>query len=148
MKKLLFLVTLISIFAFSSACFAAGNSAALGVEEQNTDTMLSSLISGSYSNVEKFCSEDLKKTLNADTFKSLQSDITTHFGAMKETHLIAWERFDQGDRLTYLAAFEKEPAVACTFLFAKDGKLLNFSLSPLKANEQPASGDAASQPAE
>lgn len=42
---------------------------------------------------------------------------------MKETKFHSFERFDQGDRVTYIAAFSKENVVIMTFMFGKDAKL-------------------------
>ena len=41
----------------------------------------------------------------------------------KKLSSIIFQRFDQGDRVTYVAAFDKEQAVAIMLAFDKDKKL-------------------------
>ena len=56
-------------------------------------------------------------------------------GTLKEAKFYSYQRFDQGDRVTYLASFDKENIVAIVFSFDKDKKLTNFVLSPMQAQQ-------------
>ena len=46
-----------------------------------------------------------------------------------------FQRFDQGDRVTYVAAFDKEQAVAIMLAFDKDKKLTDYVFTPLQVEE-------------
>lgn len=81
-------------------------------------------------------SAELGKTMDQKNFAAIQSQVKKQFGSLKETKFHSFERFDQGDRVTYIAAFSKENVVIMTFMFGKDAKLQNFSFSPYKAPEK------------
>lgn len=114
MKKLVLVLTMLLAFACSSLAFAADGYAALAPT----------------------LSADLNKALGEKNFAAIQSQVKKQFGSLKETKFHSFERFDQGDRVTYIAAFSKENVVIMTFMFGKDAKLQNFSFSPYKAPEK------------
>ena len=65
---------------------------------------------------------------------NVKDDIVSEGG--KETKFFSFERYDQADKVTYIAGFSKEKIVVMSFVFGKDAKLQNFSFSPYKAPEQ------------
>ena len=80
-------------------------------------------------------SANLKKAVTEKAFTDLQKQVKQKMGTMKEAKLFAFQRFDQADRLTYIASFSKEKMVSVVFVFDKQSKLLDFAFTPV---QQPA----------
>ena len=134
MKKLVLVLTMLLAFACSSLAFAA-DGGDLNKEQKTAEKMMTSLdvdAATGYAALAPTLSADLNKALGEKNFAAIQSQVKKQFGSLKET----FERFDQGDRVTYIAAFSKENVVIMTFMFGKDAKLQNFSFSPYKAPEK------------
>ena len=137
MKKLVLVLTMLLAFACSSLAFAADGGDLN--KEQKTAEMMTSLdvdAAAGYAALAPTLSADLNKALGEKNFAAIQSQVKKQFGSLKETKFHSFERFDQGDRVTYIAAFSKENVVIMTFMFGKDTKLQNFSFSPYKAPEK------------
>jgi hypothetical protein len=49
---------------------------------------------------------------------------------------VAYERFDQGDRLTYLGSYSKQQLVRVIYGFNKEGKLTEFIFAPVEVQKQ------------
>ncbi|WP_177566917.1 hypothetical protein [Phascolarctobacterium sp.] len=49
---------------------------------------------------------------------------------------VAYERFDQGDRLTYLGSYSREKMVRIIYGFDKNNKMIEFVFAPLEVQEQ------------
>ena len=125
-------------FAFSSLAFAA-DGGDLNKEQRTAEKMMTALegdAATSYATFAPALSAELSKTMDQKNFAAIQSQVKKQFGSLKETKFHSFERFDQGDRVTYIAAFSKENVVIMTFMFGKDAKLQNFSFSPYKAPEK------------
>ena len=143
MKKLVLVLTMLLAFACSSLAFAA-DGGDLNKEQKTAEKMMTSLdvdaaagyAAAGYAALAPTLSADLNKALGEKNFAAIQSQVKKQFGSLKETKFHSFERFDQGDRVTYIAAFSKENVVIMTFMFGKDAKLQNFSFSPYKAPEQ------------
>lgn len=138
MKKLVLVLTMLLVFACSSLAFAA-DGGDLNKEQKTAEKMMTSLeadAAASYAALAPTLSADLNKALGEKNFAAIQSQVKKQFGSLKETKFHSFERFDQGDRVTYIAAFSKENVVIMTFMFGKDAKLQNFSFSPYKAPEK------------
>ena len=88
-----------------------------------------------YAQVTAGFSENLKKAVTEKAFTDLQKQVRTKLGTMKEAKMFAFQRFDQADRLTYIASFSKEKMVSVVFVFDKQSKLLDFAFTPV---QQPA----------
>lgn len=67
--------------------------------------------------------------------KKLTKQIKEQYGNVKEVKFYNFQRFDQGDRVTYVAAFDKEQAVAIMLAFDKDKKLTDYVFTPLQVEE-------------
>lgn len=50
--------------------------------------------------------------------------------------MFSYQRFEQVDRVTYVASFSKEKLVSMIFAFDKQNKMLDFAFTPI---QQPAS---------
>ena len=133
MKKLVLVLTMLLAFACSSMAFAA-DGGDLNKEQKTAEKMMTSLDVDAA--LAPTLSADLNKALGEKNFAAIQSQVKKQFGSLKETKFHSFERFDQGDRVTYIAAFSKENVVIMTFMFGKDAKLQNFSFSPYKAPEK------------
>lgn len=77
----------------------------------------------------------MKKAVTEKAFAELQKQVRTRFGAMKEAKLFAYQRFDQADRVTYIASFSKEKLVSMVFAFDKQNKMLDFAFTPVQQPE-------------
>ena len=138
MKKLVLVLSMLLAFACSSLAFAA-DGGDLNKEQRTAEKMMTALegdAATSYATLAPALSAELGKTMDQKNFAAIQKQVKQQFGSLKETKFHSFERFDQGDRVTYIAAFSKENVVVMTFMFGKDAKLQNFSFSPYKAPEQ------------
>lgn len=134
MKKILFTLTLVMMMAFSSLCFAA-NGNDLNKEQKVAETFMEVFTKDqapAYTVVSKDFSENLKKSVSERTYKKLPDEIKEKFGNVSNVNFRAFEKFEQGDRITYIATFDKQPAVAIIFVFDKDKKLSNYIFAPLE----------------
>ncbi len=140
MKKLVLVLSMLMAFAFSSIGFAA-DGGDLNKEQRVAEKLLTTLSSDTattYAALAPSFSDSLAKSLPEAKYGKIQKQSTDQLGSLKENKFVSFERFDQADRVTYIAAFSKEKVVIAQFVFSKDGKLENFALSPYKAPEQAA----------
>ena len=77
----------------------------------------------------------MKADINEKAYKDLSKQIKEQYGNVKEVKFYNFQRFDQGDRVTYVAAFDKEEAVAIMLAFDKDKKLANYVFTPLQVEK-------------
>ena len=82
---------------------------------------------------------NLKKAVDEKAFTELQKQVKQKFGTMKEAKFFTYQRFDQADRVTYVASFSKEKMVSMIFAFDKQNKLVDFAFTPI---QQPAAKPA------
>ena len=75
---------------------------------------------------------ELAEKMTAANFAALQKQLKEQFGIQKSMGLAVYERFDQGDRLTYLVGFSRQQAVRAVYGFDKNGKLSEFVFVPLE----------------
>ena len=130
MKKLVLVLTMLLAFAFSSLAFAA-DGGDLNKEQRTAEKMMTALegdAATSYATFAPALSAELSKTMDQKNFTAIQRQVKQQFGS--------FERYDQEDKVTYIAGFSKEKIVVMSFVFGKDAKLQNFSFSPYKAPEQ------------
>ena len=85
----------------------------------------------------EFCAyyNDKKEKFDEKTYVTLQKQVKDKFGRMKEVKFYSFQRFDQTDRVTYIAAFSKRKLVAINLSFNKDNKMVDFALSPVEQNK-------------
>ena len=142
MKKLLVLVTALCLFCFSSVALAATNGQVLTKEEAVASQVMSALTkTTSYEVVSQDFTPALQQALDKAKLNEMKKEVKTKFGKMQDMKLIRLEKFDQGDRVTYLASFAKEQFVQIEFLFdvtTDAPKVMSFSLKPLQVQQQKA----------
>lgn len=134
MKKIIALLTLVMTLAFAGVCLAGENGNALNKAERSVDKLVESFDASkavAYSAVAKGFNSTLQQKVSAEALPALQKQVTDKFGRLQEMKMVSFERFDQGDRATYLAAFSKEKVVRMIFVFDKDGKMADFALLPV-----------------
>ncbi|HIU64000.1 MAG TPA: hypothetical protein IAB06_03020 [Candidatus Avacidaminococcus intestinavium] len=139
MKKLFLMLALVMMVSTTNICLAGVNGNVLNREEKTIDLLINSLdkkqSTVSYSEIAKGFSPQLKESVTADGLALLQDQVRERFGRADEIKLIHFERFDQGDRATYLGSFSKENVVRLVFIFDKDAKMTDFALSPVTIEE-------------
>ena len=142
MKKLLLLFTALCLFCFSSVALAATNGQVLTKEEAVASQVMSALTkTTSYEVVSQDFTPALQQALDKAKLNEMKKEVKTKFGKMQDMKLIRLEKFDQGDRVTYLASFAKEQFVQIEFLFdvtTDAPKVMSFSLKPLQVQQQKA----------
>lgn len=97
-----------------------------------------------YAQVSAGFSANMKKAVTEEAFAELQKQVKQKFGTMKEAKFFTFQRFDQADRVTYIASFTKEKIVSMIFAFDKQNKLVDFAFTPV---QQPAQQTAEQKPA-
>lgn len=136
MKKFVLLLAMVFILGFSTICSAASNASILGNEEKAVDKFLTVLnkSNGTYEEIAPNFTPGLQKKINDAAIQKLRSHIAENFGVLKEKKLVTLEKFDQGDRVTYLAGFSKTQVVQMVFAFDVKGEkpLINdFVFTPI-----------------
>lgn len=137
MKKILFILTLIMTMTFSGLCFASdGND--LNKEQKVAETFMEVFTKDKapeYVVVSKDFADSLKTNVNEKAYKDLSKQIKEQYGNVKEVKFYNFQRFDQGDRVTYIANFDKEQIVAIIFTFDKNKKMTNYIFAPVQTEE-------------
>lgn len=137
MKKLVIAAVMTMMMAVSSMCMAAGDGNALNKQQKVVDKFTAAL-NGSTVTVEQVWGDmvpELAEKMTAANFAELQKQMKEKFGTQKEAHFAVFERFDQGDRLTYLLKYSRDQVVRAVYGFDKNGKLNEFVFVPLQVQE-------------
>lgn len=79
---------------------------------------------------------DLQNKITPESFAELQKQLKERFGTQKAIHFMAYERFDQGDRLTYLVNYSRQQVVRAIYGFDKNGKMNEFVFVPLEVQQE------------
>ncbi|MGE4588312.1 MAG: DUF3887 domain-containing protein [Acidaminococcaceae bacterium] len=140
MKKIVLLLTMIFVFGLSAIGAAASNASILGNEEKAVDKFLSVLDknNGAYEEIVSNFTPGLQKKVDEAAIQKLRSQIADNFGTLKEKKLVVLEKFDQGDRVTYLAGFSKTPIVKIVFAFDVKGEkplITDFAFTPVEVKK-------------
>ncbi len=133
------LVTLVVTMAMSAMCFAAGDGSVLNKQQRVADKFvaaLNSADSSAFTQLSVDFAPELQSKITAANFAELQKQMKEKFGSQKEITFAAYERFDQGDRLTYLASYSKQKLVRVVYGFNKEGKLTEFVFAPMEIQEE------------
>ena len=140
MKKLFLLVTTLCLLCFSSVALAATNGQILTKEEAAAAQVMSALTKNTaYEVVSQEFTPKLQQVLDQAKLNEMKKEVRTKFGKMQDMKLISLQKFDQGDRVTYLASFAKQKFVRIEFMFdvSTDApKIMSFSLAPLEVQQQ------------
>ena len=137
MKKFVLLLAMVFVLGFGTICSAASNASILGNEEKVVDKFLSALDknNGAYEEIASNFTPGLQKKIDDAAMQKLRSQVAGNFGTLKEKKLVTLEKFDQGDRVTYLAGFSKTQVVKIVFAFDVKGEkpLINdFTFAPVE----------------
>ena len=139
MKKLVALVTTVLVMAVSGMCFAAGDGTDLNKQQRAVDKFVAVLNAADTTGFAQLSSDfapDLQQKVDAAAFGALQKQVKERFGSQKEIKFVAYERFDQGDRLTYLGSYSREKMVRIIYGFDKNNKMIEFVFAPLEAQQE------------
>lgn len=137
MKKIVLLLSLVFALSFSAVCAAASNASILGNEEKAVDKFLAVLYknNGTYEEFAPNLTPNLQKKIDDAALQQLRGQVTDKFGTLKEKKLVTLEKFDQGDRVTYLAGFSKTQVVKMVFAFDVKGEnplITDFVFAPVE----------------
>ena len=135
MKKAVMLVTLVVTMALSAMCFAAGDGSVLNKQQRVVDKFVAAVNAADSSGFAQMSADlapDLQSWITAADFAAMQKQMKEKFGTQKELTFAAYERFDQGDRLTYLASYSKQKLVRAVYVFDKAGKMTEFVFVPVE----------------
>ena len=138
MKKLLMMFIVSCLMMICSVGLAANDHKDLAKQQQVAEKFMDVFDiepAPMYVQVSAGFSANLKKAVTEKAFTDLQKQVKQKMGTMKEAKLFAFQRFDQADRLTYIASFSKEKMVSVVFVFDKQSKLLDFAFTPVQQPE-------------
>ena len=144
MKKILVTMMMACMMIFSSVCMAA-DGLDLNQQQKTVETMLKSFGRGpavTYATVSRGFAESLKNGVTAEQYDQVKEQVKEKFGTMKEAKFYVFQRFDEIDRVTYIASFSKEKIVSMIFAFDKQNKLLDFAFSPVQVPAEEAQKEA------
>lgn len=135
MKRIFMLAIVTCLMMICSVGLAANDHKDLG-KQQKVAEIFMDVFDGEpvpmFAQVSAGFSVDMKNAVTEKVFAELQKQARTKFGTMKEAKLFAFQRFDQADRLTYIASFSKEKMVSMVFAFDKQNKLVDFAFTPVQ----------------
>ena len=89
-----------------------------------------------YTVITKDFADSLKESMNEEAYINLQKEVQEKMGTLQDIRFYTYQRYDQDDRLTYIASFDKVPMAVAIFIFDKEQKMVNFAVSPLQQQEQ------------
>lgn len=137
MKKIVLIFVVIMMMAFSSVCMAA-DGGDLNKDQKVAETFISGITTEKviYDKFVANFDNGLKSKIDAKAYEALKNDVKTKFGDFKESKFYSFERYDNQDKVTYIASFSKEEIIAMVFVFDKNNKLVEFGLLPIQQNQQ------------
>lgn len=138
MKKLLIMMIVSCLMMICSVGLAADDHKALAKQQQVAEKIMDAFDGEPiplYAQVSAGFSANMKKAVTEEAFAELQKQVKQKFGTMKEAKFFTFQRFDQADRVTYIASFTKEKIVSMIFAFDKQNKLVDFAFTPVQQPE-------------
>ena len=137
MKKIVLIFLAVMMMAFSNVCMAA-DGGDLTTDQKVAETFISGITTEKvvYDKFVANFDNGLKSKIDAKAYDALKNDVKTKFGDLKESKFYSFERYDNQDKVTYIASFSKEEIIAMVFVFDKNNKLLEFGLLPIQQNQQ------------
>lgn len=140
MKKILMLVTMVMMLAFSAVC-SASNGKVLDAEEALVAKFLNG---GNYKAVSVIMTPEMQKNWDEKAYSNFQETLAKDFGKLNSNQLIVVEKHKDADVLLYQVAAEKIPAARFVYLFKLSGEkpLLNdFSVMLPQKKEEAAAAE-------
>lgn len=137
MKKIVLIFVAVMIMAFSNVCMAA-DGGDLNKDQKVAETFISGITTEKvvYDKFVANFDNGLKSKIDAKAYDALKNEVKTKFGDFKESKFYSFERYDNQDKVTYIASFSKEEIIAMVFVFDKNNKLVEFGLLPIQQNQQ------------
>lgn len=145
MKKVIVAMLAAMMLMLSSVAMAAGDGTVLNKQQRSAEVVMDSMQNEAvtYSAVSKGLTKELAAKLNEETYAALQKQVKKQMGELKKTTFYSFQRYPQADVVVYIGEFSKEKQVLMQFLFDKQGKMAEFTFSPLvqqQQQQQPAQG--------
>ena len=132
MKKIWsFILCLVISLAMTSVCLAS-DGADLNKQQQAVVKVFAALNGQNgmeYTGIRQLMSAKLQTELDEKTIGSVKNNL-------RENRFLAYQRYADGDRLTYLAKYSKEKALLFIFVFDKQNDLGAFSFQPIGEQQQ------------
>lgn len=128
MKKIVLMLTVVFMLAFSAVC-SASNGKVLDTEENMINKFLSAT---KYSAITSMMTEDMKKEFNEETFNNFREQLDKNFGKLNEKQLFLVEKGKDVDVLRYQSSFALVPEAQFVFMFKVENEkplLAKFALA-------------------
>lgn len=128
MKKIVLMLTMVFMLAFSAVC-SASNGKVLDSEENMINKFLSAT---KYSAITSMMTEDMKKEFNEETFNNFREQLDKNFGKLNEKQLFLVEKGKDVDVLRYQSSFALVPEAQFVFMFKVENEkplLAKFALA-------------------
>lgn len=128
MKKIVLMLTMVFMLAFSAVC-SASNGKVLDNEENMINKFLSAT---KYSAITSMMTEDMKKEFNEETFNNFREQLDKNFGKLNEKQLFLVEKGKDVDVLRYQSSFALVPEAQFVFMFKVENEkplLAKFALA-------------------
>ncbi len=128
MKKIVLMLTMVFMLAFSAVC-SASNGKVLDAEETIINKFLSAT---KYSAITSMMTEDMKKDFNEETFNNFREQLDKNFGKLNEKQLFLVEKGKDVDVLRYQSSFALVPEAQFVFMFKVENEkplLAKFALA-------------------
>lgn len=128
MKKIVLMLTMVFMLAFSAVC-SASNGKVLDTEENMINKFLSAT---KYSAITSMMTEDMKKEFNEETFNNFREQLDKNFGKLNEKQLFLVEKGKDVDVLRYQSSFALVPEAQFVFMFKVENEkplLAKFTLA-------------------
>lgn len=128
MKKIVLMLTMVFMLAFSAVC-SASNGKVLDTEENMINKFLSAT---KYSAITSMMTEDMKKEFNEETFNNFREQLDKNFGKLNDKQLFLVEKGKDVDVLRYQSSFALVPEAQFVFMFKIENEkplLAKFALA-------------------
>ncbi len=128
MKKIVLMLTMVFMLAFSAVC-SASNGKVLDAEETIINKFLSAT---KYSAIASMMTEDMQKDFNEETFNNFREQLDKNFGKLNEKQLFLVEKGKDVDVLRYQSSFALVPEAQFVFMFKVENEkplLAKFALA-------------------
>lgn len=138
MKKILVMLMVACMLMVCSIGFAADDHKVLGKQLAVAEKVLDAVDGDpvpTFAQVSAGFNANLKAKFDDKAFENLKKQVRGQLGNLKEAKFFAFQRFDQVDRVIYVASFSKEKVVNIVFAFDKQNKLADFAFSPVRQPE-------------
>lgn len=132
MQKFLFILAMAVTMAVSGISYAssgddldkAQRAAGSFISMLEKDNVPYEVVSGDFA-------DSLKAKVNEKSYETLQKEIRDNMGVLNNAKFYMYQRYDEGDRLIYVADFSKTKLMAIILYFDKEQKMTDFTIAPL-----------------